>query len=211
MTCDITFLPCIQGQMCAETGEVGYVGDDTATAISGGKWNVFSRRTALRNNSWQKGCCWRCLSGIFWSLFLSTPFLSLFPFFFFVHIHGAWKFLGMGMNLSRCCNHWSNAESLTCCATVGTPSPHPFLITLLWNSSQCLIQAGSFSKLLGHLKRIRSYHSKAGVYVGCCFSSLCGILVFIGVRFSVITENVGKLLGPVVWALKAERSPRFSF
>ena len=54
------------------------------------------------------------------------------------------------------------------------------ILSLLLFSSQWVIQAGRFSKLLGHLKRIRSYHSSIVIKVGCCFTSfLCGIFCII--------------------------------
>ena len=54
------------------------------------------------------------------------------------------------------------------------------ILSLLLFSSQWVIQAGRFSKLLGHLKRIRWYQSSIVTKVGRCFTSfLCGIFCII--------------------------------
>ena len=48
------------------------------------------------------------------------------------------------------------------------------ILFLFLFSSQWAIQAGSFSKLQGHLKKIRLYHSSIVVKVGRCFTSFLG-------------------------------------
>lgn len=90
-------------------------------------------------------------------------------------------------------------------------SPGPFVINLscfdtllsIWSRQEASLNFWEKNKVIPFKLRCECWT------VPYFTSLLCDTPVLIGVRFFVMSDHVGKLLGPLVWPPKAQRGPGF--